>query len=300
MIAERLLQTIDTHVFGEAYRIVVQAPIGFDGTDVQANQQKLWDQFEDEKQLLLNEPRGHRGMNGCLVEVSEDADYQLLSFHHQAAIPFKYEALLAVTAALIEMGHLKPREDNTYKVETVKGIFSVKAFIEQQQVSKVSIQMNGKAKIEQDAAGVKVSLEDGHTFYLAEKPENIPSLQVEHVTAVGDWGLAKVQELKDRGIQFDGVILLEEQDDHICRSVTFEKDGYILRSPGIESTMAIMAVKKPGGPLTNESIFSSRLTINTLPHDEGICSVKGGPYITGSHEFILDPEDPLKQGFIIA
>lgn len=300
MIAEKLLQTIDTHVFGEAYRIVVQAPIGFDGTDVQANQQKLWNQFDEEKQLLLNEPRGHRGMNGCLVEVSGEADYQLLSFHHGAAIPFKYEALLAVTAALIEMGHLKPRENGMYKVETVKGIFSVKANIEQQQVTKVSIQMNGKAEVEQSEIGLKVSLEDGHTFYLFEKPEGIPSLQVEHVTAVGDWGLAKVQELKDRGIHFDGVVLLEEQGDDTCRSVTFEKDGYILRSPGIESTMAIRAVKKPGGPLTNESIFSSKLTIDTLPRDEGICSVEGGPYITGSHEFILDPEDPLRQGFIIA
>jgi len=34
-------------------------------------------------------------------------------------------------------------------------------------------------------------------------------------------------------------------------------------------------------------------------HDAVIPQVEGNAYITGRHEFLIDPEDPLKEGFIL-
>lgn len=71
-------QTIDTQVVGEAFRIIVQSPIMLMHEDILEADHQLNTQFEDTKQLLLNEPRGHRGMNGCLVLPSAIASYRLL------------------------------------------------------------------------------------------------------------------------------------------------------------------------------------------------------------------------------
>ncbi|MCW8891744.1 MAG: proline racemase family protein, partial [Deltaproteobacteria bacterium] len=35
------------------------------------------------------------------------------------------------------------------------------------------------------------------------------------------------------------------------------------------------------------------------PHDAIIPEVEGSAHITGRNEFLIDPEDPLKRGFIL-
>ena len=36
-----------------------------------------------------------------------------------------------------------------------------------------------------------------------------------------------------------------------------------------------------------------------IPHQAVIPEVEGAAYITGRHEFLIDPDDPLKDGFIL-
>lgn len=301
MILEKLFRTMDTQVFGEAYRIIVHSPIYFEGLDAQSNQKKLESHFEEEKNLLLNEPRGHRGMNGCVVGASAIADYQLLFFHHQAAIDFKYEALLATTAALLEIGHLKPTSDGRYTVETIHGVWQMKAVIEQQEVSLISMEVAEGKMLESDLEATCVELPGGHKIYVYSLPTSIGSLQLEHLSEIMEWGARQAEELTARQKSFDGIILQEQLADHEYRSVTFEKDGYILRSPGIESSVALAVnEQQPIDLLSNQSIFGSKVVIQSVPGESGVFSVGGVPYVTGSHEFILDPEDPLPKGFVLA
>lgn len=301
MILQKMFRTMDTQIFGEAYRIIVHSPFYFESLDPQSNQKKLESHFEAEKNLLLNEPRGHRGMNGCIVGPSAKADYQLLFLHHQEAIDFKYEALLATTAGLLEIGHLQRKEDGQYTVETVHGVWHVNAAVEQQEVTAVKMEVAEGKMLESDSEASCVELPSGHRFYVYPLPTTIESLQLGQLSEIMEWGAAKVKELKSQRKAFDGIILQEQLADHEYRSVTFEQDGYILRSPGIESTIAL-AVKEQRtiDSLSNQSIFESKMEIQSVPGDRGIFSVEGVPYITGSHEFILDPEDPLPKGFILA
>ena len=137
---EKMYCTIDTHVVGEAFRIVIQSPITFTGVDVNTNHMELANNFETEKNLLLNEPRGHRGMNGCIVTSSLTADFQLLFFNHEGGNNFKYEGLLATVTALLETGNLKRNADDSYKVETVHGIYTVQAQVDNQEVTAVELE----------------------------------------------------------------------------------------------------------------------------------------------------------------
>jgi trans-L-3-hydroxyproline dehydratase len=58
-------------------------------------------------------------------------------------------------------------------------------------------------------------------------------------------------------------------------------------------------------PMTIESIIGSSFTgrvvkTTTLgPHRAVIPEVEGTAHITGQHEFLIDPSDPLKDGFIL-
>ena len=58
-------------------------------------------------------------------------------------------------------------------------------------------------------------------------------------------------------------------------------------------------------PIVVESIvgtrFDGRIVETTTygPHPAIIPEVEGSAYITGRHEFLLDPADPLREGFIL-
>jgi trans-L-3-hydroxyproline dehydratase len=54
-----------------------------------------------------------------------------------------------------------------------------------------------------------------------------------------------------------------------------------------------------------ESIIGSRFTVRVLkevqfgPHKAVIPEVEGSASITGRNEFLIDPDDPLRDGFIL-
>lgn len=302
---EKMYNTIDTHVGGEAFRIVTQSPIVFQGDDIHANHDKLQHSFINEKNLLLNEPRGHRGMHGCVVVPSSNADLQLLFFNHEAVTNFKYEGLLATITALIETGNLKRTADDCYQVETVNGIHTVKANVEQQEVVAVSIESAACSVVNDNPEYVMVQVDNARNYLLYTLPDAIPGIELEHLAALNKWGIAKTAELKEENVAYEGVVLVESgvSAGSKVRSVTFEKDGYILRSPGVDSTFAILTsmlnMQASPSEIENESIFGSSLTAKVLV--EGGCrfSLETEAFVTGSHEFIFDQDDPLKDGFLL-
>ena len=95
------------------------------------------------------------------------------------------------------------------------------------------------------------------------------------------------------------------------RNVCIFADGEVDRSPtgsGVSGRMAIHYKRgdlKVGESMTIESIVGSvfkgsvvRLE-NFGPFDAVIPRVEGTAYITGQHEFLIDPNDPFKEGFIL-
>ncbi|MER2090451.1 MAG: proline racemase family protein [Sporosarcina sp.] len=303
---EKMYSTIDTHVAGEAFRIVIQSPIRLHGGDIQANHDELKNNFTNEKNLLLNEPRGHRGIHGCVVGPSQTADFSLLFFNHEDVSNFKYEGLLATVTALLETGNMNKSADEFYKVETVNGIYTVKAIVENQEVTSASVESEACSEINSNPDYVSISVDNARNYLLYTLPDSIPGIELEHLAALNRWGLEQTTKLTSGNIDYAGVVVIESvpaTPDKI-RSVTFEKDGYILRSPGIDSTFAILtslAIKEAGqSQIVNESIFGSSLTARKLSEDALRFSIETEAFVTGAHEFIFDQDDPLKEGFLLA
>ena len=300
MNLEKMFHTIDAHVAGEAFRIVIQSPIAFAGTDINQNAEKLRSNFDTEKNLLLKEPRGHRGMHGCIVGLSEKADLSLLFFNHDSVSNFKYEGLVAVVTALLEIGNLKNNKTGIYQVETADKIYKVQT-VEAQEETKIILKSRTAVKENTGDEEVTVEIDGERNYLLYSLPDTIPDIEMTYLSEINRWGLQKTQELMERGIEFEGVILVNEETDGEkgFKTVTFEKDGYILRSPGIDTTFSLLAVSGMD-KVANESIFGSVLKARTADAGKGEASLEATAYVTGTHEFVFDPTDPLKEGFLLA
>lgn len=299
----KVFGSIDAHVAGEAYRLVTQSPIRLKLAGIQEQAQELKEGFSDEKNLLLNEPRGHRGMHGLIAVGSTEADMGLLLFTHKQVSAFKYEGVLAGLGVLLEMGELPRKKKGRYSVETTEGIVDVQARWKGDEVVELTLQ-NPSASVFPAPDFATVQIGNKRNYLIYSLPASITDIGLEHLPAIQEWGMAKVTELHRSGVEFSGVVLVGEEGgtEGEVKSVTFEKDGYILRSPGMDTTFSLLALQKSrggGGTIVNQSIFGSMLRA-TDSGEEGVGIICTEPFVTGVHQFVLDREDPLPHGFLLA
>jgi len=95
------------------------------------------------------------------------------------------------------------------------------------------------------------------------------------------------------------------------RNVCIFAEGEVDRCPtgtGVSARLAIHHARGeigPGERLVVESIigtrFAGRIVESTSfgPYDAVIPEVEGAAHITGRHEFLINPKDPLRDGFIL-
>jgi proline racemase len=316
MKIQKVYSSIDVHVAGEAFRIIKDAPfINYQNLE-QLNEQ-FPHVFVEEIKLLLNEPRGFAGLNGCLVvpPFSREADAAVVFFNHEGTVPLHYGGIVAVMTALLECGHLQERESKKYKIETVSGLISVKAFMENEEVVSVQLESEPCLVIEKEVAishprlNTTFTLVQADQMYAVFEKRDIPTeIRVEDLSELKIWGQTVFQALGSKS-PVKGAILMDNshfEEGHI-KTITFREDQYIVRSPGFGPTVASFASlfsregKCMEQKIVNESIFGSQLVIQLANQTENgyqfIFTSRG--FITGLQTFILDPTDPLAAGFLL-
>lgn len=294
----KVFSTIDTHVAGQAFRIVTQSSIVLGEADIAANDEVLQNNYQNEKDLLLNEPRGHRDMNGCIVVPSKVADLGLLFFNHEQGKRVTYSGLIATVTALLETGNLAKNADDTYEVETVDGVYALTAVGVDGEVTSVSIENESCVVDRQAGDYTAVVVDDRRTYVIDSLPESIPTIHVDHLISITKWGREVCAELAAADVAFDRLVVEEAVAEGHVRSVTFSPDGNIVRSPGVAGTFALLAAKPEESALTNESIFGSAFTAKQVPETDRY-SIDTEAFVTGIHEFIFDEDDPLRSGFLL-
>src|SRR5699024_10848150 len=233
-----MFSTIDTHVLGENFRIIIQPPIGVNQSSMKENDALLQERFTQEKNFLLNEPRGHRGINGCIAHLSDTGDFNLFFFNHEPSISFKYEGVAASLTALLETGYLAPSSTNKYSVNTSFGEVYLTAICEKNEVSNVVID-TGKVEKEQVDNNVLTIIEN-QCYYKVEKlPSIVGAMYVSKLEALTHWAGETIQQYHENYVNLEGVIVVYKMGANHYKTITFEKDGYIRRAPGLDSTKAI-------------------------------------------------------------
>ncbi len=108
-----------------------------------------------------------------------------------------------------------------------------------------------------------------------------------------------------------GTIVAGMPSNHLAdlRNATISADAQIDRSPCGTGTAAVMAVVDAMGLLSDDRPFVHESIIGTLfkgsvedrttvgDHLAILSRIEGAAWITGEHEFLIDDEDPLSDGF---
>ncbi|RAS76631.1 proline racemase family protein [Priestia endophytica] len=316
MKIQKMYSTIDVHVAGEAFRIIKDVPFIHYQNLKQLNKQ-LSHVFLEEIKLLLNEPRGFAGINGCLIipPVNQEADAAVIFLNHEGTVPLHYGGIVAVITALLECGYLQPRASNKYKIETVSGVIPVTATIENDEVVSVLIESEPcqvthvNIPLPYEHLNSRFSLVQADQLYAVfEKCDTFARIRIEELSELKKWGKTVLQSLKSK-TPVKSIILMDTSHlgEKRIKTLTFRNDEYIVRSPGFGSTMACYTsllsnsrlYMKP--PFVNESIFDSSLTVQFAKQTESgyTFTLASRGFITGMQKFILDPTDPLPTGFLL-
>jgi proline racemase len=328
-----VVTTLDYHTAGEPFRIVTGGVDPIPGATMLEKRRHAQERLDHVRALLVNEPRGHADMYGCFVTepVAEGSDLGVLFFHNAGFSTACGHGTIALATAALETGMLPAHEPETeLHVDAPSGTLPVTAAVEDGRVSGVRFR-NVPAYVHAEGVVVEtrrgrlaVDLAYGGAFYaavsaeaagLAVEPVALPAL-IELGREIKHGLEARLEVVHPEEPQLRdvyGVIFFAEEGEGPLtqRNVTVFADGEVDRSPCGSGTSARLALLHRGGRLASgETLrhlsvvgteFEGRIVGETevAGRPAVVTEISGSAHLTGRHEFVLEPDDPLGTGFVL-
>ncbi len=331
------ITTIDAHAAGEPLRIITGGLPALQGDTILERRRYMQEHLDHIRRALMWEPRGHRDMYGCVLTepVSPEADLGVLFIHNEGYSTMCGHGVIALVTTLLETGALPAKGQQTpVTLDTPAGLVRATAHLDErghvERVSFLNVSSFVYARdIELDVPAwgrVSVDIAFGGAFYAFLPAEQVglrvEPQQHEQVAAAGEAIKQAVNAKmpiehpieKDLGFLY-GTILTgpPEVPTHHSRNVCIFADAEVDRSPTGTGVSARLALHYAKGEITDgqsiviesilgaRSAFSGRVVGQTHigPYEAIIPEVSGSAFITGRHEFMLDPRDELGRGFIV-
>ncbi len=328
------ITTIDAHTAGEPFRVITGGLPELEGHTVLARRRWAKENLDHLRRALMWEPRGHADMYGCILSapVMPDSDVSVLFIHNEGYSTMCGHGIIGLATVMAETGMIPLHQpETTIRIDTPAGQVTARARIENNRAQSVhfdnvpSFALALDEKVEVPGIGrVSYDLAFGGAFYayvdsadvgLTCAPENFRAL-IEAGTAI------KRAVISSRAITHPfeeelsflyGTILSSpaHSSDTDLRNVCVFAEGEVDRSPtgtGVSGRAAIEFARgrlKLNQPFIVESIIGTRFAGSIVeattfgPHSAVIPRIEGSAFITGRHEFLIDPRDPLREGFFL-
>lgn len=331
---ERMITTIDTHTAGEPTRTVIGGILHIPGSSMMEKMQFLKEENDDLRSMLMYEPRGHGVMSGAVLTAPcrEDADVGVIFIEVGGYLPMCGHDTIGCCTAIINAGMVPITEPmTTIRLDTPAGLVVAQARIQGQAVEEVSFQNVPAFVYKQDVSihvpgygDVVLDVAYGGNFYalleasqvgLEVKAEAADELvKAAHAVRCAVNECLQVQHPERSFIQsvthveFCGPPTVPGAD---ARNAVVILPGSIDRSPCGTGTSAKLAVLHAKGELkrdqdyVHESIigttFQARImdVVSVGEYPAIIPRITGRAYVTGIHQFVAEPDDPLKKGFLL-
>ncbi len=315
-----MISTVDYHTGGEPFRIVTGGAPALEGRTILDRRRWAAAHVDHLRRLLVFEPRGHADMYGCFLTEPEDegADLGVVFFHNAGYSTACGHGTIALVTWAIESGRIEAAGDEVEVVVDVpSGRLATVARVRGGSVVSVRFR-NVPAFVHArglEAAGRSVDVAFGGAFY-ASLEERVEPAELPRLIALGRQVKAELEsaheivhprepELRD----VYGVIFWQEEgeDPLTQRNVAVFADGEVDRSPCGSGTSARLALLHdegrlgPGEALLHRSIVGSEFrgsVVEVVP-DGLVTEVEGSAHLTGRHEFVLEPDDELGEGFLL-
>lgn len=313
------ISTTDYHTAGEPFRIVTGGVPPLAGATVLERRRWAAEHLDHVRRLLVDEPRGHADMYGAFVTEPDDgaADLGVVFFHNAGYSTACGHGTIALVTWALESGRL-PSADGVREVgvDVPSGRLRTWATVTDGNVTSVRFRNVPAFVLRRgvEAAGCRVDVAFGGAFY-AIAPAPVP-LRRERLAELIARGRAVKEALGRTGgvdhplePELSGVygVIWTEGD----RNVTIFADGEVDRSPCGSGTSARLALLDAAGELPRGDALRHRGIVGTefvgrVVGDAEVAGIpavlteiEGSAHLTGRHEFVLEPDDPLGTGFLL-
>ncbi|MEU3744334.1 MULTISPECIES: proline racemase family protein [Streptomyces] len=287
--------------------------------------------LDDVRRLLVQEPRGHAGMYGGFVVPADDdgAHFGVLFWHKDGYSTACGHGTMALGAWAVDSGRVPAPDDGDVAVRIDVPSGRVTATVHRAAGRTTGVTFRNiptfvtarKVPVTTSFGNVEVDLAHSGACYASVAARDLgldttktalPALvragQEIRAALAGHPATRHAGDPRLSGVY--GVILYEDLPEEAAaddgprqRNVTVFADGQIDRSPcgsGTSARLALLAADGrlgPGGTLTHESVAGTVFTGRLLPG--GITEVTGRAYRTGTHTFLVEPDDDLGTGFLL-
>ncbi|MFK7923822.1 MAG: proline racemase family protein [Bacteroidia bacterium] len=330
------IRTIDLHTEGEPLRVILSGFPPLKGTDILSHRAYVARHWDSLRKALMWEPRGHADMYGCIITppVSEGADFGAFFLHNEGYSTMCGHAIIALATLVVKMAWVDLSSPLVnLRIDTPAGL--IEASVRQQagkieKVSFVNVPSYAYAldlEVEvPDLGTVRYDLAFGGAYYAYVQAESLGlSLAAENNEEIIRLGKAiKKAVMASKSIDHpdpDAVVLgflygtifigPAHAEGRHSRNVCVFAEGEVDRSPtgtGVSGRLALHHARKEislNETIEIESILGTTFQgtalseTNYFGYPAIVPEVSGTAFITGRHEFLLDPTDTLANGFLL-
>jgi proline racemase len=328
------ITTIEAHTAGEPLRVLTGGFPVLPGDSILAKRRYAKENYDELRTALMWEPRGHADMYGCIVTepVTADGDLGVLFLHNEGFSTMCGHGIIGLAKVALDTGMIeKPGDRPVIKIDTPAGRVTAYAQKENNFVKSVSFHNVPSfvyaldQVVEVPGLGLlKYDLAFGGAFYAFCRAEDVGvDLSPVDYPKLIDLGMcikrAVMDSLplahpfeEDLGFLYGTIFIGEAEDPaHHSRNVCVFAEGEVDRCPtgtGVSARAAIHFARGELGldePFVVESILGTTFTGRVIqevqfgPYKAVIPEVTGSAHISGRAEWLIDPHDPLRQGFIL-
>ncbi len=333
--AWRRLTTIDAHTAGEPLRVITGGFPEVGGETMLERRARARRHHDELRRVLMWEPRGHADMYGCLLgpPATPDGDVGVLFLHNEGFSTMCGHGIIALVTVGIETGLLAAREGEL-RIDTPAGRVTARAHPAAdggRRVERVSFRNVPSFVLERDRmvgvpglGEVRCDVAFGGAFYAYVDADELGvRLEPANRRELVDLGMRIKRAVEDAcpivhpaghedlGFLY-GTIFVRRMGGAVhSRNVCVFAEGELDRSPTGTGVSGRAAIHHARGelelrePIVIESILGMSFTVQALEIcrvgelDAIVPEVSGSAHITGRHEFLVDPADPLRSGFLL-
>jgi trans-L-3-hydroxyproline dehydratase len=322
---------LEVHTAGEPLRIITGGFPPIPGESILEKRRFAQERLDQLRTATMWEPRGHADMYGAILTdpVTEDGDCGVLFLHNEGFSTMCGHGIIGIAMAGMEAGVVPATE--TLRIDTPAGRVTASCHREGNRIVRASflnvpsfvyaldreVHVQGVGRIRCDVAF-------GGAFYAFCKATDLGvRLEAASFRSLMDVGMrlkrAVMESLpirhplaEDLGFLYGTIMVGPAKDPgNHSRNVCVFANGEVDRSPtgtGVSARAALHFARGEigiGEPFTVESILGSTFTGEVVEttrfgdYDAVIPRISGTSRITGRNEILLDPEDPLRNGFIL-
>jgi proline racemase len=334
MRSGRVLHAVDSHTEGMPTRVITGGVGVIPGATMAQRRQHFLAHLDDLRTLLMYEPRGHSAMSGAILQppTRPDADYGVLFIEVSGCLPMCGHGTIGVATVLVETGMVAVTSPvTTVRLDTPAGLVIAEVAVRDDGAATgvtirnvPSFPVSFDARVDVAGLGsVRYDLAYGGNFYAIVALEELglpferaaaPRL-IEAGLSIMDAvnGAAKPVHPEDPGISGCHHVYLAApgSDARHSRHAMAIHPGWFDRSPCGTGTSARMAQMWGRGELplhtdfVNESFIGRAFTGRLVEETEVagvpavVPTITGRAWITGTAQYLLDPEDPFPAGFLL-